>query len=117
MWRAWLARPGGDGRESMAAAARDAVLAAADDFIIAAMNEHPLPGLAVAIVQDGAVVYGKGFGRADGERPVTLDTVFHIGSITKTMTAIGVLQLVERGRVDLDAPASSYLRAVSLRPA
>ena len=49
--------------------------------------------------------------------PVTEDTVFRIGSITKTFTAIAVMQLWEQGLVDLDAPANDYLRAYRLIPA
>ena len=53
---------------------------------------------------------------ASGRR-VTEDTVFRIGSLTKTITAVAVVQLCERGLVDLDAPANDYLRAFQLVPA
>lgn len=49
--------------------------------------------------------------------PVTPDTVFRVGSLTKTFTAVAVLQLWEQGRLDLDAPASRYLSTFRLRPA
>ena len=49
--------------------------------------------------------------------PITEDTVFRVGSITKLFTAIAVMQLEEVGLVDLDAPASEYLRAYRLIPA
>ena len=48
--------------------------------------------------------------------PVTPDTVFRIGSLTKTFTAVAVMQLWEQGLVDLDAPANDYLTTFRLRP-
>lgn len=94
----------------------DEVLAEADDLLIAAVNERALPGLAVGIVHDGELVYAKGFGMADGktERAVTPDTVFRIGSISKTFTAIGLMQLWEQGKFQLDDPVSRYLKAYKL---
>ena len=61
----------------------------------------------------------SGHGVADiaSATPVTEDTVFRIGSITKTFTAVAVMQLWEQGLVDLDAPANDYLRAYRLVPA
>jgi CubicO group peptidase (beta-lactamase class C family) len=94
----------------------DGVLAEADDLLIAAVNEHTLPGLAVGIVHDGELVYAKGLGMADAkeERPVTPDTVFRIGSISKTFTAIGLMQLWEQGKFQLDDPVSGYLKTYTL---
>ena len=83
------------------------------------LNRWPVAGLAVGVVRDGELAWFHGHGVADVEsgRPVDEDTVFRIGSITKTMTAVAVMQLVERGVLDLDAPAADYLRGYSLRPA
>ena len=69
-----------------------------------------IPGLSIAVIQDGHVVSARGFGHADLERgvPATADTLYHVASLTKTFTAIQVLQLVERGQLDLDAPVSRY---------
>src|SRR3989337_679162 len=94
----------------------DRVLAQADGLIIAAMNEHALAGLAVGIIHDGALVYAKGFGLADAreERPVTPDTVFRIGSISKTFTAIALMQLWEQGKFQLGEPVSGHLKAYKL---
>ena len=77
---------------------------------------HPAVGLAVGVVRDGHLYHFHGHGLADivSGTPVTEDTVFRIGSITKTFTAIAVLQLCERGLVDLDAPAGDYLRGYRL---
>jgi CubicO group peptidase (beta-lactamase class C family) len=81
-----------------------------DDYITAHMRADRIPGLAVAIVQDDQIVYLKGYGRADPSgRAVTPQTPFLIGSITKTFTALAVMQLAEAGRVELDAPVKLYL--------
>ncbi len=95
----------------------DCVLKETDEFIIATMNKYTLPGLAVGVVHDGRLVYGKGFGLADGraQRPVTTDTVFRIASITKTFTAIGLMQLWEQGKFQLDDPVNDYLVAYKVR--
>ncbi len=81
-------------------------------------HRHPTVGLAVGAVRDGRLTAFHGHGVADiGSRtPITEDTIFRIASITKTFTAIAVMQLWERGLVDLDAPADAYLRAYSLVP-
>jgi CubicO group peptidase (beta-lactamase class C family) len=83
------------------------------------LNRHPAVGLAVGVVHHGHLEFFSGHGLADivSNTPVTKDTVFRIGSITKTFTAIAVLQLWEQGLIDLDAPANDYLRAYKLIPA
>jgi CubicO group peptidase (beta-lactamase class C family) len=77
------------------------------------LNDHPAVGLAVGVIRDGSLEFFYGHGLADiaSNTPITEDTVFRIGSITKTFTAIAVMQLQEEGLVDLDAPANEYLRA------
>lgn len=71
------------------------------------------------MVRDGSLEFFSGHGLADiaSNTSITEDTVFRIASITKTFTAIAVMQLWEQGLVDLDAPASDYLRAYQLIPA
>lgn len=83
------------------------------------LNRHPAVGLAVGVVRNGSLEFFHGHGLADiaSDTPVTEDTVFRIGSITKTFTAIAVMQLWERGLIDLDADANDYLRAYKLIPA
>jgi CubicO group peptidase (beta-lactamase class C family) len=83
------------------------------------LNRHPAVGLAVGVVRNGRLEFFYGHGLADiaSNTPVSEDTVFRIGSITKTFTAIAVLQLWEQGLVDLDVPANDYLRAYRLVPA
>jgi CubicO group peptidase (beta-lactamase class C family) len=75
-----------------------AALAGVDHLVIGALNEAPTAGLAVGIVAGDALVYARGFGRAHLEPPpVTAETAFRIGSITKTFTAIALMQLCEQG--------------------
>jgi CubicO group peptidase (beta-lactamase class C family) len=83
------------------------------------LNRWPTAGLAVAVVRDGSLEWFYGHGVADiaANTPVSEDTVFRIASITKTFTAIAVMQLWEEGLVELDAPANDYLRAYRLVPA
>ena len=83
------------------------------------LNRWPAVGLAVGMVRNGSLEFFYGHGLADIESntPITEDTVFRIASITKTFTAIAVMQLWEQGLIDLDAPANDYLRAYKLIPA
>ncbi len=83
------------------------------------LDRWPSAGLAVVLVRDGSVEWFLCHGVADVEtkEPIAEDTVFRIGSITKTFTAIAVMRLCEQGLVDLDAPANAYLRTFRLIPA
>ena len=84
--------------------------AAIDGYIAAKMRAPRIPGVALAIVKDDQAVYVKGYGQADpAGHPVTPQTPFVIGSITKPITALAVMQLVEAGQVELDAPVQRYL--------
>jgi serine beta-lactamase-like protein LACTB, mitochondrial len=69
------------------------------------------PGLALAVALDGKIVYSEGFGYADLEErvPVWPTTKFRIASISKPVTALGLMKLVEAGKVDLDAPVQKYV--------
>ena len=82
------------------------------------LDRWPSAGLAVAVIADGALAWFHGHGLADtaAKKPITQDTVFRIGSITKTFTAVAVMQLREDGLLDLDAPANEYLRTFRLVP-
>jgi CubicO group peptidase (beta-lactamase class C family) len=70
-----------------------------------------IPGLALAVAVGGKVVYSEGFGYADLEErvPVWPTTKFRIGSISKPLTATALMQLVEAGKLDLDAPVQKYV--------
>jgi CubicO group peptidase (beta-lactamase class C family) len=93
--------------------------AAVRALVTEALDRWPSAGLAVGVIRDGGLARFHGHGVADvvTSAPITPDTVFRIGSITKTFTAIAVMQLWEQGLVDLDAPANSYLRTFRLVPA
>jgi CubicO group peptidase (beta-lactamase class C family) len=80
------------------------------------LNRWPAVGLAVGVVRDGRLefFYGHGVAGIASKTPITEDTVFRIGSITKTFTAIAVMQLWEQGLIELDEPANHYLRAYKL---
>ena len=84
--------------------------AAIDAYVTDQMKNLGIPGMALGIVQDGQVVHLQSFGVADSTgRAVTPQTPFYIGSLTKSFTALAVMQLVEEGKVDLDAPVQTYL--------
>src|SRR5215471_8672336 len=89
-----------------------------NEVAIKTFNEKTLAGLALAIVRDGRLerFIGLGLADMDMDRPVEPETVFRIGSISKTMTAIGVLQLVEEGRLRLDDPVNNHLRKLRVEP-
>ena len=74
------------------------------------MHTAHIPGLALGVVHGDRVAYLKGYGIAgpDG-RPVTAQTPFILGSTSKSITALAVMQLVEAGKIDLDAPVTRYL--------
>jgi len=84
---------------------------ALDDRIRSIMAERHIPGAAVAVVQNGKVVRMKGYGVATLEFnvPVTTETVFEIGSVSKQMTAAGIMLLVQDGKVSLDEKIAKYL--------
>jgi CubicO group peptidase (beta-lactamase class C family) len=81
-----------------------------DAYIEKEMSRLRLPGVALAVVDGDRIVHMRGFGRArlDGRAP-SPQTPFFIGSVTKSFTALAVMQLVEAGRVELDAPVQRYL--------
>ena len=83
------------------------------------LSRWPVAGLAVGAVCGGSLAWFYGHGVADiaSGTPVDQDTVFRVASVTKTFTAVAVMQLWEQGLVDLDVPASRYLRAYRLIPA
>ncbi len=82
-----------------------------DRCIQSSMNDAGIPGASVAIIENGAFVYEKAYGvkHRDQGGAVTTDTVFRFGSTLKMMTAAAVMQQVELGRVNLDAPITQYV--------
>ena len=84
---------------------------AADDLMARLMSTNNVPGAALALIKDGRIVLEKGYGFRDLEThaPVTAKTLFNIGSISKSFTALGIAQLVDQHQVDLDAPVIGYI--------
>ncbi len=80
-------------------------------FIEREMKDKGIPALSIALVDDQQVVWARGFGMEDpaAKRPATAQTVYRVGSVSKLFTDIGIMQLVERGALDLDAPVQRYL--------
>ena len=79
-----------------------------EDFI----RQQQVPGLAIGVIQGGQLVYAHGFGvknLAHDHDPVTPRSLFHMASITKTFVATSIMQLVEGGKINLDAPVVQYL--------
>lgn len=79
--------------------------------IIHEMNDKGLPAVSIALVDDQEIVWAKGFGFADIDKkiPATAETMYRVGSVSKLFTDIAIMQLVERGELDLDAPITQYL--------
>jgi CubicO group peptidase (beta-lactamase class C family) len=82
-----------------------------DSFIKNVIKERRIPGLQVAVVQQGKIVFLKSFGIANIQNavPVTNQSIFAINSCTKAFTGVAMMQLVENGKIDLEAPVSTYL--------
>ena len=80
------------------------------------MEKHCVPGISLAISRHGQVIYQKGFGVRDLEtmEPVTPATVFGIASVTKSFTAVAIMQLAAAGKLSLDDPVCKYIP--SFRP-
>ncbi|MFX0020774.1 MAG: serine hydrolase [Candidatus Hermodarchaeota archaeon] len=75
------------------------------------MRKYKVPGLAISIFQEDQIIYSKGFGARDLEEfaPMTPQTLIGIGSITKSITAFGIMKLAERGKLSLEDSVSKYL--------
>lgn len=75
------------------------------------MRKHKVTGMSVALVDDGEIVWAQGFGYQDKTQniPATTNTLYKAGSISKLFAATAIMQLVEQGKVDLDAPIQTYI--------
>jgi len=85
-------------------------------YIPRQMKKHDVPGVSIALVEGDKILWARGFGYADLEKniPATPDTIYQVGSVSKIITATAVMQQVERGRIDLDAPIQKYLPEFSI---
>jgi len=83
-----------------------------DDLFAQQMEEYHIAGAAVSVVKDGKLFFAKGYGYANIEKGIQVDperTIFRVGSISKTFTWTAVMQLVEQGKLNLDADVNTYL--------
>jgi len=99
----WLASP----KQLMASASAESF----DAFVPAFMEEEAIPGLAIAVVRDHQVVHMQGYGFADvaARKPMTADTPMNIASISKPILGIILLQLHDKGLLDLDRDINAFL--------
>jgi len=86
------------------------IIEESERFFIDGMKDSNIVGVSVAIISDGKVLWKKGFGDSDKEEkmPMTEETVINIGSITKTFTALSIMQLNEQGIMDINEPLKQY---------
>jgi len=83
-----------------------------DGYMPFALNTSDIPGAVVVVVKDGQVLSARGFGYADVDKRTPVDparTLFRPGSVSKLVTWTAVMQLVEQGKIDLDADVNTYL--------
>ncbi len=101
-----LALPG-----AVSAGSWDRANADARRFIDQIMQAQRIPGLQIAVVKDGRLLLSESLGMANVENriPATRTTLFPLNSATKSFTGVAIMQLVEAGKVELDAPVSRYL--------
>ncbi|WP_416722498.1 serine hydrolase [Bacillus stercoris] len=88
----------------------------ADPLFEEKMKKYNVNGSSFVVVHDGKVVVNKGYGYADKEKkiPVTKDTVFQIASVSKTFTALAVMQQVDKGKLKLDQDVQKYLGGLKI---
>ena len=82
-----------------------------ESYVPEAMREYRVPGLSVAVLKESNTVYVEGFGTRDLERglPATPDTLYGIGSCTKSFVGVAIMQLCECGVLRLDDPVSKHI--------
>jgi CubicO group peptidase (beta-lactamase class C family) len=96
----------------------DAVIADLESTIPEYMREEDIPGVSIALIREGQIVWTEGFGVANAitRQPVTPETVFEVASNSKVATAYIALRLVDQGKLSLDAPLNAYLPEPWLPP-
>ena len=82
-----------------------------DEYVKSEMQKQQIPGVAVAVMRNGAIILSKGYGLANVEHqvPVTPQTIFQSGSMGKQFTATAIMMLVEDGKLSLDDSITKYL--------
>ncbi len=93
-------------------------LAPVEAVIQSILQRFPVPGAALAVTREGRLVFARGYGWADRDLkiPVQPDSLFRIGSISKPITSMAILQLVQEGKLQLDAPIVPLLGRATLPP-
>jgi CubicO group peptidase (beta-lactamase class C family) len=88
-----------------------AIAARLESVIRQEMDEKQLPAFSIALVDGKQIVWAEGFGYQDPEHkiPATAHTVYRVGSVSKLFTDIGIMQMVEARKINLDAPVSQYI--------
>src|SRR6266571_2703486 len=95
---------------SAAARSNEPDIASIDAYVSAQVQANHIPGVAVGLVHNDQIVHLRGFGSADQSgRAVTPQTPFILASVSKSFTALAIMQLVEAGKIELDAPVQRYL--------
>jgi CubicO group peptidase (beta-lactamase class C family) len=97
--------------QSRAVASATSPLSGLERFVPDQLRKWKVPGVALAVVQNGQVIYSHGFGlrHVKGNLPVTTKTIFPIGSISKSFTALSMAMLNDEGRLEWDGPVRQYL--------
>src|SRR3979411_2089815 len=87
------------------------VAAALESLIHHEMQDKQLPAFSIALVDGNEIVWAQGFGYQDPEHkiPATAHTVYRVGSVSKLFTDLGIMQMVEAGKVNMDAPVNQYI--------
>ena len=103
------------GQDTLSPEKRSQIEAAVSRF----MASTHVPGLSVAVVEDGKYEWAAGFGFADLENnvPASEHTLFRLASISKSLTAVGAMELWERGKLELDSPVQKYCPSFPQKPA
>jgi len=88
-----------------------AVAARVESIVRQEMADKDLPAFSIALVDGNQIVWAQGFGYQDPDHkiPATAQTVYRVGSVSKLFTDIGIMQMVEAGKINLDAPVSQYI--------
>lgn len=83
----------------------------------ARMDSLNVPGVSIAVIEDGEIAWARGYGMADREedRPVTTETLFQAASISKPVAALAALDMTEDGLIELDRDVNAYLQSWQLQ--
>lgn len=96
----------------------EAVLEAYVDGVVAAYRrDNHIPAVSLSVVKDGKILFAKGYGYADEDTKILAsgqETLFRIGSVSKTFTWVAIMMLQERGMIDLDADVNQYLKGIEI---